>query len=90
MFDAAVLEGKAFEPLRNPDVFNSATVEFGMVVWNNGEIDCDPEYMHEHSLQCIPCVGGIVVKKVQTGKEQKLYKSEKNKNRGASFDGRLR
>ena len=51
LFDATVLEGKAFEPLQNPDVFNSATVEFGMVVWNNGEIDCDPEYMYEHSFE---------------------------------------
>mgnify|MGYP002528441358 CR=1 FL=1 len=51
LFDATVLEGEAFKPLKNEEVFNTASVEHGIVVWNDGEIDCSPEYMYEHSYE---------------------------------------
>ena len=49
LFDATILQGPAFEPLKDPNVFKTASVEYGAVVWLNGDIDCAPEYMYEHS-----------------------------------------
>lgn len=49
LFDADLLEGSAFKPLNNENVFNNITLNHGAVTWNNGEIDCAPEYMYENS-----------------------------------------
>ena len=49
VFDAHELNGPVFECLRDPEVFKTAVIEDGVVVWLNGEIDCAPEYMYEHS-----------------------------------------
>lgn len=49
LFDAAILRGSAFEPLRNPLIFKNVSIEHGIVTWLNGEIDCAPEYMYQHS-----------------------------------------
>lgn len=49
LFDATILNGKVFEPLKNSDVFNNPTIEYGVVTWCNGEIDCSPEFMYNHS-----------------------------------------
>ena len=49
VFDAHELNGPVFECLRDPEVFKTAGIEDGVVVWLNGEIDCAPEYMYEHS-----------------------------------------
>ena len=51
LFDASTLTGKVFEPLSNPDVFSTAAVEYGTVVWDDGNIDCAPEYMYENSYE---------------------------------------
>jgi patatin-like phospholipase/acyl hydrolase len=51
LFDATILEGEAFEPLKDENVFKTAKVEYGVVVWLDGEIDCAPEYMYEHSYK---------------------------------------
>lgn len=53
LFDATVLDGVAFEPLKDEKVFVAATVEHGVVSWQNGEIDCAPEYMYEHSYEYV-------------------------------------
>lgn len=52
VFDAHELNGPVFECLRDPEVFKTAGIEDGVVVWLNGEIDCAPEYMYEHSCPC--------------------------------------
>jgi len=51
LFDATVLEGTVFEPLQDYSVFNNAKVEYGVVTWNDGMIDCAPEFMYEHSFE---------------------------------------
>ena len=54
VFDATVLNGAVFEPLKNNEVFSNITIEHGVITWQNGEIDCAPEYMYEHSYEYIP------------------------------------
>jgi patatin-like phospholipase/acyl hydrolase len=54
LFDATVLEGEAFEPLKDEKVFKTAKVDHGVVVWLDGEIDCAPEYMYNHSYKYEP------------------------------------
>ena len=54
LFDATVLDGAAFEPLKDEAVFEGATLEYGVVTWKNGDIDCAPEYMYEHSYEYVP------------------------------------
>lgn len=51
LFDATELTGSAFEPLKDPEVFKTATIEYGAVTWLNGEIDCAPEFMYNHSYR---------------------------------------
>lgn len=50
LFDATpLLSMPAFKALENDSIFESATVEHGVVVWNDGEIDIAPEYMYKNS-----------------------------------------
>ena len=49
LFDATVLTGPAFEPLKDEKVFKNCQVVDGIVTWMNEEIDCAPEYMYENS-----------------------------------------
>ena len=51
LYDATqLLAYPAFQPLRDEAVFKSAAVEYGAVVWNNGEIDIAPETMYANSF----------------------------------------
>ena len=54
LFDATVLNGIAFEPLKDEKIFADAVLEHGVVTWQNGDIDCAPEYMYEHSYEYAP------------------------------------
>ena len=50
LFDASsLLKYPAFAPLKDETVFKNARVEYGVVVWNNGDIDIAPESMYEQS-----------------------------------------
>jgi hypothetical protein len=51
LFDATVLQGPAFAPLQDPAVFKTAAVDHGVVTWLDGEIDCAPEFLYEHSYE---------------------------------------
>ena len=51
LFDATILNGPAFEPLSKAEVFNNPEIDHGVVTWNEGQIDCAPEYMYEHSYE---------------------------------------
>ena len=51
LFDASILDGPVFKPLRDETVFNAPVIDHGIVTWNNGEIDCAPEYMFAHSYE---------------------------------------
>ncbi|MCD8215267.1 MAG: DUF2442 domain-containing protein [Clostridiales bacterium] len=51
LFDTTILTGKCFEPLNDEDIFNSVYVDYGVVTWKDGEIDCSPEFMYENSYK---------------------------------------
>ena len=51
LFDATLLEGPVFEPLRDEHVFSAPVIDHGVVTWKDGEIDCAPEYMYAHSSE---------------------------------------
>ena len=51
VFDATLLEGPAFEPLLDEQVFSAPLIDHGVITWKNGEIDCAPEYMYKHSYE---------------------------------------
>ena len=51
LYDATqLLQYPAFQPLRDESVFKTAAVEYGTVVWNDGEIDIAPETMYANSF----------------------------------------
>lgn len=51
MFDATILQGKVFEKLNDEAIFNNAKLEYGVITWDNGEIDCAPEFMFKNSYE---------------------------------------
>lgn len=51
LFDATVLQGGIFEKLNDETIFNNAKLEYGVITWDNGEIDCAPEFMFENSYE---------------------------------------
>ena len=51
LFDCKPLFDKpCYAPLKNPDIFRDASLEYGVPVWNGGEIDIAPEFLYEHSI----------------------------------------
>ena len=50
LFDATVLTGSAFLPLKDENIFKNCKVVDGAVTWMDEEIDCAPEFMYEHSF----------------------------------------
>lgn len=42
LFDATILEGPVFAPLKDSQVFNAVQIDHGVVTWMDGEIDCAP------------------------------------------------
>ncbi len=49
VFDATVLSGTAFSPLQDEKVFENYELFHGVITWLDGQIDCAPEYMYQHS-----------------------------------------
>ena len=50
LYDAsALLEYPAYAPLKDAEIFKSVKVEYGVVVWFNGEIDIAPEALYKNS-----------------------------------------
>lgn len=55
LFDASyLLQYPAFAELEDETIFKSAKVEYGVVVWKDGDIDIAPETMYEKSFEYIP------------------------------------
>lgn len=45
-----LLDSPAFTPLKDINVFNSVYIDYGITVWNDGDIDIAPEYLYEHGV----------------------------------------
>ena len=45
-----LLIAPAFEPLSDPNVFNNVYIDYGVPVWNNGDIDIAPETLYEKGV----------------------------------------
>ena len=51
VFDfSEILSAPAFSPLKDKEVFNSVYIDYGVAVWNDGDIDIAPEYLYEHGV----------------------------------------
>ena len=51
VFDfAPLLKEAAFAPLSDEDVFRGVYIDYGVTVWNDGDIDIAPEYLYENSV----------------------------------------
>ena len=46
-----LLDSPAFQPLTNTDIWNGVYIDYGVTVWQDGEIDIAPEYLYEHGKQ---------------------------------------
>lgn len=49
LFDTTELQGPAFRPLADENVFRNPTLFHGVITWNNGEIDIAPETVYRNS-----------------------------------------
>lgn len=49
LYDTTLLEGKAFEPLKDDKIFQNISIFHGVITWNNGEIDIAPETVYADS-----------------------------------------
>ncbi|MBR1622945.1 MAG: DUF2442 domain-containing protein [Pseudobutyrivibrio sp.] len=49
LFDTTLLSGKAFEPLKDYEIFSKPVIFHGVITWNNGEIDIAPETVYKES-----------------------------------------
>ena len=45
-----LLNTPTFAPLKNENVFKSVYIDYGITVWNNGEIDISPEALYENGI----------------------------------------
>ena len=45
-----LLSAPAFQALRDEDVFRGVYIDYGVAVWQDGDIDIAPEYLYENSL----------------------------------------
>lgn len=43
-----LLESPVFAPLADPDVFKGVYIDYGVPVWNDGEIDIAPEALYKN------------------------------------------
>ena len=51
IFDCKPLfDTPAFAPLQNPSVFRNVYIDYGVIVWNDGDIDIAPETLYENSV----------------------------------------
>ena len=44
------LSSPAFMPLIDNELFRSVYIDYGVTVWDNGNIDIAPEYLYEHGV----------------------------------------
>ena len=51
LFDSTILKGEAFASLSKPEIYENPVIQYGIVTWDNGQIDCAPEFMYENSFE---------------------------------------
>ena len=49
LFDTTLLQGSAFEALKDKKIFNNPAIFHGVITWNNGTIDIAPETVYNLS-----------------------------------------
>ena len=47
---APLLDSPCFQPLKDNDVFRSVYIDYGVTVWNDGEIDISPEILYRDGI----------------------------------------
>lgn len=45
-----LLNSPAFAPLSDIEIFKGVYIDYGIPVWNNGDIDISPEYLYENGF----------------------------------------
>lgn len=58
LFDTTLLEGSAFAPLAEEEVFRNPVLFHGIITWKNGEIDVAPEMVYRVSYPYSPAGSG--------------------------------
>ena len=46
---SSLLSTPVFSPLKDKQLFDSVTLEYGIPIWKNGEIDISPAYLYKNS-----------------------------------------
>lgn len=46
----SLLSTPAFSPLTDKEIFNSVYIDYGVTVWNDGDIDIAPEKLYEEGI----------------------------------------
>lgn len=54
-----ILKIPAFAPLADWETFSGAYIDYGVVVWNDGDIDIAPEMLYEQSLPACSASGRV-------------------------------
>lgn len=51
VFDfSPLLQNPAFAPLEDEHTFAGVYIDYGVTVWNDGDIDISPEYLYDHAI----------------------------------------
>ena len=45
-----LLDFPAFLPLKDTEIWNGVYIDYGVTVWQDGEIDIAPEYLYQHGI----------------------------------------
>lgn len=54
IFDfSSLIQRPLYQPLKDKKIFNSVSLEYGVPVWNDGEIDISPEYLYDNGTMKI-------------------------------------
>ena len=50
-----LLDTPAFAPLKDESVFRNVYIDYGIAVWQDGDIDISPEYLYANSVEIPSC-----------------------------------
>ncbi|MBQ3447945.1 MAG: DUF2442 domain-containing protein [Synergistaceae bacterium] len=49
LFDTTEIDGEAFKPLADPEIFRHPVIAYGTITWDSGKIDIAPETVYNMS-----------------------------------------